>query len=79
MRDDVAMAERILARADLPMTEEARQQIGDFMREHPRGKEGQVVYHLERDFGVTPEALRERFRFYFDAFDFLKSGTEVKT
>jgi hypothetical protein len=59
------------------MTDEARGQVADFLREHPRGKEGQVVYHLERDFGVTPEALRQRFQFYFDAFDFLKVGKEV--
>lgn len=79
MKDDIAMAERILVQAGLPMTVESRQQIGDFMRDHPRGKEGQVVYHLERDFCVTPQALRQRFQFYFDAFDSLKSGAEVKT
>jgi hypothetical protein len=77
MRDDMAMAEKILAKAGLPMTDASRQQIADFLVEHPRGKEGQVVYHLERDFGVTPETLRQRFQFYFDAFDFLKTGKEV--
>jgi hypothetical protein len=26
------------------------------------------VYRLKEDFGLDPEELRERFRFYFDAF-----------
>ena len=38
------------------------------MESHPRGKEGRVIYHLKRDFGVDPDALRQRFQFYFDAF-----------
>ncbi len=71
MADDLAMVEKIYAKAELPMTETARAEVAAFLKEHPRGKEGQVVYHLERDFGVTPAALRERFQFYFDAFDFL--------
>ena len=33
------------------------------------GKEGQVVYDLRKDFGAEPAALREAYRFYFDAFD----------
>jgi len=68
MADDMAMVERIHAKADLPMTETARQQTAQFLADHPRGKEGRVIYHLKRDFGVDPEALRARFKFYFDAF-----------
>jgi len=75
MADDVAMAEKILAKAGLPATEEARAQIAAFMKEHPRGKEGQVVYHFERDFGVSLDSLRERFKFYYDAFPFLPRKT----
>ena len=37
-------------------------------RAHPRGKEGQVVYDLRRDFAVTPDEVRTRFGFYLDAF-----------
>jgi hypothetical protein len=72
MADDIAMVERIYDKADLPMTEAARASLAAFMAEHPRGREGQVVYHLERDFGVAPAALRERFGFYFDAFPILR-------
>jgi hypothetical protein len=72
MADDIAMVERIYDKADLPMTEAARASLAAFMAEHPRGREGQVVYHLERDFGVAPAALRERFGFYFNAFPILR-------
>lgn len=68
MSDDLAMAERILAKAGLPMTDESRQAIADYVASHPRGKEGRMIYHLERDFGVNPDVLRERFAFYFNAF-----------
>lgn len=68
MANDLAMAERILAKADLPATDEARAAVAAYLKEHPRGKEGRVIYDLKRDFGVEPEALRARFKFYFDAF-----------
>ena len=68
MADDVAMVERIMAKAGLPLDERARGQIAAYMQAHPRGKEGRVIYNLERDFGVRPDDLRARFRFYFDAF-----------
>ena len=70
MADDVAMVEKIHAKAGLPMTDEARAGLAAYVSDHPRGKEGQVIYHLERDFGVSPESLRERFAFYFEAFAF---------
>ena len=38
------------------------------MGENPRGRYGRIVYDLEADFGVKPEALRKRFQFYFDRF-----------
>lgn len=68
MADDVAMVGKILARAQLPMTDQAHAEIAAHMAAHARGKEGRMVYNLERDFGVKPDVLRERFRFYFDAF-----------
>jgi hypothetical protein len=72
MADDVAMVEKIYAKAGLTMTEAARASLAGYMADHPRGREGQVVYHLERDFGVSPASLRERFAFYFEAFDFMR-------
>jgi len=69
MKDDLGTVERIYEVAGLPMTAEARSQLEAYVKAHPRGKEGQVVYDLRKDFGAEPERLREAFRFYFDAFD----------
>jgi hypothetical protein len=69
MADDRAMVERIYEVARLPMTNEARRQIDGYVRDHPRGKEGQVVYDVRQDFGADPDQLRKAFDFYFDAFD----------
>jgi hypothetical protein len=68
MADDVAMVERIYARADLPMTDAARACLDGYLTAHPRGRHGRVVYDLKADFGVDPEALRERFAFYLERF-----------
>lgn len=74
MADDVSMVERIYAKAGLPMTEEARARLDRFMQENPRGKYGQVIYDLEGDFGIDPNALRERFAFYFERFGVRAEG-----
>lgn len=68
MADDVAMVAKIMDKAGLPLTDQARGEIDAHMAAHPRGKEGRMVYNLKRDFGVDPDALRARFQYYFDAF-----------
>ncbi len=68
MADDMAMVEKIYAKAGLELTKQARAEMQQFIDEHPRGKHGQVQYNLKEDFGIDPAVLRERFRFYFDAF-----------
>lgn len=68
MADDIAMVEKIYAKAGLELTAQARAEMQQFIDEHPRGKHGQVQYNLKEDFGIDPAVLRERFRFYFDAF-----------
>lgn len=68
MADDLAMATRILQVAGLGVTDQARRQMSDYVAGHPRGKEGRVVYDLRGDFGIEPDALYERYAFYFDAF-----------
>jgi len=68
MADDIAMVGRIYALAGMTLTSEARASFEGFMAENPRGKHGRIVYDLQGDFRVDPEALRERFRFYFDRF-----------
>jgi hypothetical protein len=72
MADDMAVVRQIHAKAGLPESETAARELRDFIASHPRGKHGQVVYNLERDFGVSPAELRKRFDFYFDAFPFLR-------
>jgi hypothetical protein len=68
MADDLATVERIYEVAGLPMTDAARGQIAAYLREHPRGKEGQVVYDLRGDFGAEPAAVRGPFAFYLERF-----------
>ena len=68
MADDVATVERIYALADLEMTAGTRNSLERFMAENPRGKHGRIVYDLKGDFGIEPDALRERFDFYFERF-----------
>lgn len=68
MADDLAMVENIYERAGLAMTPQARAELQSYLADHPRGKHGQVVYDLRGDFGVEPQALRQRFDFYFERF-----------
>lgn len=72
MADDMAVVREVRAKAGLPESEQANREVREFIDSHPRGKFGQVVYNLERDFGVAPSELRKRFAFYYEAFPFLK-------
>jgi hypothetical protein len=74
MADDIAIVERIYALADHPMTDAARGQLGAYMRANPRGRYGRIQYDLRADFGIDPNALRERFQFYFDRFPIRAEG-----
>ncbi len=68
MADDIAMVERIYALADLPMNAGARASLDAYMAANPRGKHGRILYDLKGDFGIEPDALRERFAFYSERF-----------
>lgn len=68
MADDLAMVEKIYAKAGLPMHEQARSELSEFIERNKRGKHGRVIYQLERDFGVSPDDLRKQFDFYFEQF-----------
>ena len=63
MRDDLAMAERILGTAGLDVPEEVRSALRTYLAGNPRGKDGRIVYDLRADFGLEPDALRERAQF----------------
>jgi Sulfotransferase family len=67
MADELGTVTRIYTQAGLAMTDDARAQVVTYVNDHPRDKEGQVVYDLRADFGVEPDVIRERFGFYFDA------------
>ena len=68
MADELGMVARIYEAAGLPLTAAARAEIEGYVRAHPRGKDGQVVYDLRRDFEVEPAELRRPFQFYLDRF-----------
>jgi len=69
MSDDMGTVERIYETAGLEMTDTARAQITQYVEDHPRGKEGQVVYDLRADFDAAPADVRAGFDFYLDRFD----------
>jgi len=68
MADDVATVERIYQVAGLPMTDTARAQIAAYLEAHPRGKDGQVMYDVRKDFSAEPTELRAPFDFYRERF-----------
>jgi len=72
MADDMGTLERIYEVAGLDMSNEARAQIADYIVDHPRGKDGQVVYDLRKDFDAEPADVRAGFDFYLDRFDIRK-------
>jgi Sulfotransferase family len=68
MADDMGTVERIYGAAGRPLTTDTRAAMARYIADHPRGRHGQVAYDLRADFGVEPDALRERFAFYFEMF-----------
>lgn len=74
MADDMAMVEKIYAKAGDALTAQTRDELQAFIDNHPRGKYGRVIYDLRGDFGADPDALRERFSFYFEAFPVRREG-----
>ena len=71
MADDIGTVRKIFDKAGLTLTSESEEDLKQFLVNHPRGKHGRVVYDLQEDFGVDPDALRQRFDFYFEQFPVL--------
>jgi hypothetical protein len=67
IKDDVGMVEKIYDKAGLAMTNKSRTELSKFVDEH-KDDYGKVIYDLKKQFGADPDALRERFDFYYDAF-----------
>ena len=72
MEDDLATVRNFFALAGVPLADVAERQISDYLTANPRGKRGQILYDLQGDFGVDPDALRRRFAFYFERFPELR-------
>jgi hypothetical protein len=72
MKDDMAVVREVRRKAGLPETDRANRDVAAYIESHPRGKYGQIVYNLERDFGIAPDELRRRFDFYYEAYPFLR-------
>ncbi len=68
MADDVGTAQKVLEKAGLPASADSEQDMRDYMANHPRGRDGRVVYDLEGNFKLNIGELRERFSFYTDRF-----------
>lgn len=69
MADTDGTLDAVYAAAGMPRTEQSREQQRRFLEAHPRGKDGRMSYDLAGQFGIEPDALRARYRFYFDRFD----------
>jgi hypothetical protein len=74
MADTEAKLDQIYRTYGMARTERSREEQTAFLEAHPRGKGGRVRYDLEGQFGTKPEAVRERFDFYFERF-----AVEVET
>jgi hypothetical protein len=67
MANEQGVAERVYALSGEPFTDAARTAIADYLAAHRRGRHGQVETSCEM-FGLTQDALRERFAPYVERF-----------
>jgi hypothetical protein len=74
MADQEAVMRKVYAMAGLELTPQVEQALLGYLTENPRNKHGKVIYDLKGTFGVDPDALRERFGFYYQAYPVKKEG-----
>ncbi|SOJ57898.1 hypothetical protein MSIMFB_05376 [Mycobacterium simulans] len=67
--NEMALLEQLYQRGGVELTPEARQRFQQYLDGNPRGKRGRIRYDLQRHFGISADELRDRFDFYFNAFD----------
>jgi hypothetical protein len=60
--------QEIYRKADLPLSAQVRSEMQAFLEANPRGKHGQVIYNLRRDFGIAPQEVRRHYQFYMQRF-----------
>ncbi len=68
MDDNIGRTKQLYAFADQPFDDTVHGALEHYLATHPPGRHGKIDYQLS-DFGTTDEEIRERFRFYTDAFD----------
>jgi hypothetical protein len=64
--DQLGTVEKIYEFAGLPLTSEARKQMGDYLEVNAREREATLAFDLREDFGTDPAEIRTEFEFYFD-------------
>ncbi len=69
MKDEVGAVKKIYQSAGLALDKSSEHELRKYLTSNPRGKYGRVVYNLERDFGVSPNHLQQRFSFYYERYD----------
>lgn len=69
MADNDAILDDIYRKAGLERSRTSRAQHAQYIKEFARGKHGSIIYNLKEDFGIDPNAVRERFEFYYREFD----------
>jgi PAS domain-containing protein len=67
MEDDLGMVRRLYDLAGQPVTPRSEAAMAAFMRDHPRGRHGGVLYDLEQ-FGIDIDDLRTSMAFYVACF-----------
>lgn len=68
MADPFGQLEKIYTGAGVAFDQETRDAFHKAIDNNKRGKHGQLSYDLRADFGLEPEAIRERFGFYYSRF-----------
>ncbi len=68
MADDMGTILQIYERAELTMTGMSDAALRRYAETHTRGRHGQIVYDLKRDFAADPAELRRKFEFYLQRF-----------
>lgn len=68
MADQMGTVRRIYGMSGLDLTAGAEAAMQAYIDSHKRDRHGQLEYRLQEDFGLDPDALAERFRFYSDKF-----------
>lgn len=68
-QDNWYAVQQVYDKLGIEMTDQARDEIQQYIDDHAYGSAGRVLYDLERDFGVTAAQVREPFQEYMKVHD----------